>query len=56
MNNFEHGGMSMKPSMVCYECGVYTKDYDVTGQHVCGNEVLAGNENVDLDYEGQVSE
>lgn len=56
MNTPEHGGMGMKPSMVCYGCGVYTKDYDVSGQHVCGNDVLPGNEKVDLDYEGQVSE
>lgn len=55
-NTNEHGGMDMKPSMVCYGCGVYTKDYDVSGQHVCGNDVLPGNENVDVEYEGQLSE
>lgn len=47
-------GISSKPSMYCFQCDCYTKKYDSTGYHICGNEVIGGYHDVDLDFEGHL--
>lgn len=48
--------ISMKPSMYCSECEVYTKKYDECGEHVCGNEVVSGCHDADINFEGHIEE
>ncbi|MOA29741.1 hypothetical protein D3C78_1507780 [compost metagenome] len=43
-------------SMYCPECEVYSKRYNASGEHVCGNEVVSGSYSVPTDFEGWIEQ
>lgn len=55
-NGFNFTGHIHKPSMWCSVCQVWTKDYEMDGNHACGTEVTTGSLDSgypDIDYEGE---
>jgi hypothetical protein len=49
-------GSTIKPTMWCPECQLWTKEYKENGNHVCGSEVTTGSLESGfpgIDYEGE---